>query len=397
MASPYTCYTCGGWRITEAACIHLAECHMTQFRLFAMILVGVALLPVKLHAQASSDSLAHKEKKERKIGVLPVPAIGFAPETRLYFGAVGLFTLRFWQVDTLTRVASAKLEVNYTLNRQLIAEAGWNIFTKGNRTATDGLIGFRKFPENYWGIGAASPDSAVERVDMTRLEVEARGLRMVRNNLYLGMRVKLQHVLDVEPTAGGLIETQRPAGHDGGLAWGLGPAFSRDTRDNPLNPKRGMYLSLSTLGFSKAIGSKYRFTRTEVDWRTYLRPTPKHVLAFQGYSLLQTGTPPLRLLGLMGSDRDMRGYYQGRYRDQNYLALQAEYRLPLFWRFGLTAFVGAGEVWNWQETYRLQVLKYTTGAGIRFLMDRKDNVNLRFDFALGNRTKGFYVAFGEAF
>lgn len=337
------------------------------------------------------------KRPPRKIGVLPVPTIGFAPETRLYFGAVALFTLRFWQGDSLTRLSSSKLELSYTLNKQLITEAGWNLFTRGNKLSVDGLVGFRKFPENYWGIGAALPDSAVERVDMTRLEVEARALRQVRSNLYVGLRAKIQHVFQLTAETGGLIETQQPTGYEGGLAWGIGPAFSMDTRDNPLNPKKGGYASLSALGFSRALGSDFGFTRTELDARKYLRTWPRHVLALQGYALLQTGAPPLRLLGLMGSDREMRGYYQGRYREQNYLALQAEYRLPLFWRFGMTAFVGAGEVWNWQQPYQMEVFKFTTGGGLRFLMDKKDNVNLRLDFAVGNHTTGFYVAFGESF
>lgn len=348
---------------------------------------------------AQPDSLAKPPKKVRKIGVLPVPAIGFAPETRLYFGAVALFTLRFWQDkgDSITRLSSAKVEVNYTLNKQLIAETGWNLFTRNNKTEFDGLIGFRKFPENYWGIGAATPKSNVERVDMTRLEVEARGLRMLRNNLYLGLRFKLQNVFRVVADSTGLIASLRPPGYEGGLSAGIGPAFSYDTRDNPLNAKKGTFVSLSSLGFGRFIGSDFAFTRSEADVRTYLHPFKKHVLALQGYVLLQTGQPPLRLLGLVGSDREMRGYYQGRYREQNYCAFQAEYRLPLFWRVGMTAFSGAGEVWNWNQPYKMEVFKFTTGGGLRFLMDKNDNVNLRLDFAMGNHTTGFYVAFGEAF
>lgn len=363
---------------------------------FILFLLFSCLSLQRVQAQAVADSTAGK-KKEKKIGVLPVPAIGYAPETRLYFGAVALFTLRHWQDSAGTRISSSKLEVNYTLNRQLIAEAGWNLFTRGNRTAIDGLLGFRKFPENYWGIGAATPDSQVERVDMTRLEAEARCLFHLSQKYYLGLRAKVQNVFRIVPDSGGLIETLRPPGAEGGFASGIGPAFSADTRDNPLNPQRGIYFSLSTLGFSPLTGSSFSFTRTEADLRKYLRPFQKHVLALQAYALIQSGAPPLRLLGLMGSDREMRGYYQGRYREQNYLALQAEYRLPLFWRIGLTAFAGAGEVWNWKQPYQLEVFKFTTGGGIRFLMDKKDQVNLRLDFAVGNHTTGFYIAFGEAF
>ena len=62
------------------------------------------LLLVSASLSAQTDSVAVPAKKVRKIGVLPVPTIGFAPETRLYFGAVALFTLRFWQDETLAVV-----------------------------------------------------------------------------------------------------------------------------------------------------------------------------------------------------------------------------------------------------------------------------------------------------
>lgn len=368
---------------------------MIVFRtIFICLLIATTQIAV-----AQQDTLAKPPKKQRNVGVLPVPTIGFAPETRLSFGAVALFTLRFWKPakDSTTRLSSAKAEVTYTINKQLIGEVGWNLFTRQNKTSFDGIVGIDKFPENYWGIGAALPKSNVERVDMTRLEVEARGLRMLHNNVYLGMRAQMQHVFRVVADSGGLIATLKPPGYAGGFSMGLGPAFSWDTRDNPLNPRKGTYLSLSALGFGKFVGSQFAFTRTEADFRQFLRPFPKHVLALQYYALLQTGTPPFRLLALLGSDREMRGYYQGRYREQNLMAFQAEYRLPLFWRIGLTAFAGAGEVWNWNQPYRMEVFKFTTGGGLRFLMDKKDNVNLRIDYAIGNGTTGFYFAFGEAF
>jgi Omp85 superfamily domain len=359
---------------------------------------GVILLLFSFtSAQAQSNSDSLKVKKEKKIGILPVPNLGYAPETRLYFGAAALFTLRFWKTDSLTRISSAKAEVNYTINKQLIAETTWNLFTRGNKTAVDGLIGFRKFPENYWGIGGGAPDSVVERVDMTRFEVEARGLRMWKNNIYGGLRLKMQNVFKVVADSGGLLESTMPPGYAGGFSFGAGPAFTVDTRDNPLNAKKGIYFSLSTLGFGKFIGSDFSFSRTELELRKFISIGKKHTLAFQGIALLQTGEPPFRLLGLVGSEREMRGYYQGRYRDQNLFTIQAEYRLPIFWRIGATFFAGSTEVWNWNEPYRLDVFKYTAGAGVRFLMDKTDNINLRLDFALGNHSSGFYVAFGEAF
>lgn len=105
---------------------------------FCFLLIIVSVFPLA-NGQAPADSVSAPVKKVKKIGVLPVPILGYAPETRFYFGAT----------DSITRVSSSKLEVNYTMNKQFIAEAGWNLFTTGNKTAFDGLVGFRKFPELY--------------------------------------------------------------------------------------------------------------------------------------------------------------------------------------------------------------------------------------------------------
>jgi outer membrane protein assembly factor BamA len=104
------------------------------------------------------------------------------------------------------------------------------------------------------------------------------------------------------------------------------------------------------------------------------------------------------MMGLLGSDSDMRGYYRGRYRDRQYVAFQTEYRSPVFWRIGGTAFGGAGDVVPQLQAFRLQELKPSYGLGLRFLIDRQENINLRFDYAIGkDGANGFYVSFGEAF
>ncbi|HKJ78497.1 MAG TPA: hypothetical protein VKA10_03135, partial [Prolixibacteraceae bacterium] len=75
---------------------------------------------------------------KRKITVLPVPAIGYSPETKTYVGAVALFTIKNL-TDTLTRTSNADFEFNYTWNKQVIIETGWNYFTPGEEWFSTGL------------------------------------------------------------------------------------------------------------------------------------------------------------------------------------------------------------------------------------------------------------------
>ena len=94
----------------------------------------------------------------------------------------------------------------------------------------------------------------------------------------------------------------------------------------------------------------------------------------------------------------MRGYFQGRYRDRHYIATQAEYRRPLWRRFGIVAFVGAGDVFGSTDgDLSMKNLKYSYGLGFRFLFNRRDEVNLRADIGFGEDTSGLYFGLEEAF
>ncbi len=42
--------------------------------------------------------------------------------------------------------------------------------------------------------------------------------------------------------------------------------------------------------------------------------------------------------------------------------------------------------------------KPNAGVGLRFLVDKNERTNLRFDYAIGqDGQKGFYISFGESF
>src|SRR4051812_42725633 len=104
---------------------------------------------------ADGDSMA---KPPRKVRILPVPDFGYSPETETYVGAVALFTLNLYN-DSLTRVSNAKAEFNYTWLHQVILEGSWNYFTRRERFYSQGLIHYSKYPDLYYGVGEATPDS----------------------------------------------------------------------------------------------------------------------------------------------------------------------------------------------------------------------------------------------
>jgi hypothetical protein len=76
---------------------------------------------------------------------------------------------------------------------------------------------------------------------------------------------------------------------------------------------------------------------------------------------------------------------------------QAEYRTIVWWRLGMVGFFGLGDVAPQLSALRLDELKYSVGAGVRFVLDAKEKLNVRMDIGFGKDTAGLYFAIEEAF
>jgi hypothetical protein len=395
--------------------------------LIASLLPLALALPTRLHAQArptAQDSLAlavqDTLRPHRAFTVLPIPVLGYSPETRFMTGLTVVSTV---QVAPDVRPGNARLEFDITQNRQMILDAEYEGFTRGERLWVRGFATWRYFPENFWGIGNQTPASALEQYSNRRVEAEGIVLwqAVPRWRLFVGPRYFLQHLWRMEPQAGGQLEGGGIRGSQGGTSSGIGFQAALDHRDHTLNPHRGWWFQCGSQQYARFTGSDYTFGSYFLDYRRYftVAPGPRHVLAFQVRGLFHTGSPPFRLMALMGNSSEMRGYYGGRYRDRNMLSCQVEYRFPMFrrwllppdhpartnpqklalWRrVGFVVFAGVGEVTRDFQDLALHHLKTSMGVGGRFLLDRRRNINLRMDVAFGIQgSRGLYLSFAEAF
>lgn len=144
--------------------------------------------------------------------------------------------------------------------------------------------------------------------------------------------------------------------------------------------------------------SENRYSKLIFDYRNYYTFQKKFILVWRFYNSFTFGTPPFFDYSLVGGDTYARGITYGRYRDKNMSFVQVETRLPLFWRLGFTVFGGATGIYSNFDALNQFAVKSNLGLGLRFQIDKKENINLRFDYAIGsNGQDGFYVGFGESF
>lgn len=328
-------------------------------------------------------------KKVKKVKILPVPAFGYSPETRTYLGAVALFTFNMYN-DSITRISNAKIEFNYTQNKQFILESDWNYFFKDEKWFTKGKIHYSKYPDFYYGVGNNTPDSNKLLYDSNRFVFEASLLKRIGNKLFTGVNIKYIDYTNVSYEETTLSYSELVSSS----TFGIGYSLLKDSRNSILTPTKGVYF-YANIGYSSG---NDEYTEATLDLRYYKTWKDKYTLALRFLNDFNFGTPTFYDYAFLGGDKNVRGYTYGRYRDNNLTTVQTEFRMPIVWRFGLAAFGGMSNVYPKINEMKFDEYKYNYGFGLRFLVDKKDNTFLRFDYAIGeNGNDGFYVSFGESF
>jgi outer membrane protein assembly factor BamA len=364
---------------------------LIRISFFAGLFFCLILLPTGLMGEEETK----EEGKGNSIIVLPV--LSYSPETKFNFGVGGRYIFRLSKKKPVSRPSSITMYLSYTQLKQFTFELEPDIYLKNEDYHFSAFFSFSRYTYKFFGIGNNTPADWEEYYTTRNMILEMEFRRKIRTKLYAGIFYEYlkSNITDVE--SGGLIEKGDIPGSGKGHISGLGVQLNWDARDNIYYPKKGFYYFLSLSTFRKAFGSDYDFTRWNLDFRRYFCLFSKHVLAFQGYVNTIHGDPPFQKMSLLGGTNLMRGYYMGRYRDKNMIAFQMEYRLPVWKRWGLAGFAGFGDVADSFSHLSLKNFKYSLGFGIRFLLLKKENLNIRFDFGFGRDSSGVYLTVEEAF
>ncbi|QMW05911.1 BamA/TamA family outer membrane protein [Spirosoma foliorum] len=363
--------------------------------------VGLLFLPIlglgrsMSHPPGVAMPLADTAKEaHHRFQLIPLPVIFYTPETKIAYGLLGVC---LFKTDSTARTSNVDFAIIHTQNAQTVIEPTYTIFTKGEKYLIRGMLLFTKFPELYYGIGPGTTDDEEELISYKSLRAYNRFLRRVKPGWFVGVQQQYFKTFDISRSSDRQLPAQTLIGSLGSVVNGLGVASLVDTRDNIYSPVRGWYADVSFMEYGKLLGSEFGFTNFLFDIRHYRSLTPNTVLAGQFYLNLNLGEVPFKQAATLGGSSLLRGYYNGRYRDNNAVIMQAELRQHLFGRIGGVVFAGVGDVAHKPSEFEVGDLKPTGGAGLRYLISRKEHLNVRFDAAVGNHTHGFYVNISEAF
>ncbi|ADF52527.1 BamA/TamA family outer membrane protein [Zunongwangia profunda] len=378
----------------------------------------VFILQSFVYAQQTKDNKASKSFISRYINTVlkdtvskersqffVFPTVGYRPETGVEFGLTPLY-IYYANEDVNNRLSEMKAYSFFTLNGQYGIRISHALYSDKDTWFFLGDIDFEQFPLKYYGIGSDVPTSNIALVDATQIRIKERVLRKVLDNFYIGLETDFRSLSNVsfEPSEDNEeINFELPFGAEGTTNFGVGVGFVYDERHNVLNERDAFFSEFAYLNYNPFWKSNVEYQLITLDNRLFKKVGDNDVLAAQVYGEFNFGGEvPFNQLSYMGGESLMRGYFKGRYRDRNQIAAQVEYRfLPLKLgftdRLGATIFTGIGEVFNQWDELQLNNVKWSAGAGARFLIFQQKDVYLRFDYAFTRDDSNFYISIGEAF
>jgi hypothetical protein len=285
-----------------------------------------------------------------------------------------------------------------------------SVWLKDNSYNIQGDTRFLVYPQNTWGLGGGQAENDRVLVNYNYIRFYQSVLKRITPYFYVGLGYDLDYYTDIE-TAGS-VSLRDFTGYkygttpgDNSFSSGLTLNLLYDTRQNLFNPIPGIYANLIYRENTSVLGSDNNSKSLYLDFRKYISLTssgPKNQIAFWAYywTTITAGTPYLNLPGV-GMDpyqRSGRGMEQDRYRGENFIYFESEYRRDIT-RNGLLGFVVFGNVNSASQpnSRKFAYLNPAVGTGLRVKFNKKSNTNICLDYGVSKGYSDIVVGLGEAF
>jgi hypothetical protein len=295
------------------------------------------------------------------------------------------------------------------LYKAVDAKARWAQFW-GDRIEIWSDFHYRDYPqEDYFGPGEGSTESARTSYGIESTDVVGRAVAKVLPWLNVGTDVGF-----FNPTLGPGTDDSLPSIeqlftdiHAPGLGELTQPNFVHNTvfaevdyRDHRRNATRGGFYRVAFGTWEDVTVDSYDHHRFDAEASQFFPLVPKHVIAARvGLSYVNNETGqrvPFYFLPYIGGSDTLRGFHEFRFRDENILFFNLEYRWQIIPYLHIAPFFDAGEVRaDWED---IGPGDLRTSYGIGFRAGTEDRVFVRLDIGTGGDegTRVFFK-FGPAF
>lgn len=336
---------------------------------------------------------ANKPKKQKPFDFSIIGGPFYSSDKGFGVGLVAAGLYRIDKTDTIMQPSSISIYSSASTGLCFnVGVEGANFF-RHDRMRINYSFEFESFRTYFWGIGYGMNSNDANKTGYKYFNLLGNadlGFRLT-NGLYLGPMVSVSYTMgrhfDRPEMWQGLPTTI--------FNLGVGFLFKYDTRDYVTNPYRGVNLQLEQMFYPRFLVNKNAFSATRLSAAYYVPAWKGSVIASKIDANFTYGNTPWTLLPTFGGSNDMRGYYEGQYRDKCALMLCVELRQYIWNRFGLVAWGGAGKVFSTLKNFKFDHILPNYGIGIRW--EFKKRVNVRLDYGFGRHCSGFVFSINEAF
>ncbi len=375
--------------------------------LLAALFVGAG--PLASQETVAIDSVINPKKDsvskpdDGRFRWTPLLAPGYTPEMGVLIAGGFLFSDKFGPNSPDLQRSTLSSTVSISTTGAINVSNTLTTFFLNNRLRINASLSFKNMPDNYWGVGydagvyPNSPDSTT-KYDRTWWQISPRVLWGIKKHVYVGASFDFNRTIanKVNP-----VMAADPAfvkyGSDN-FNGGMGLAIQYDSRDVAVNAWRGLYLALYATFYGPYLGGDNKYQVYLLDYRQYRQlGRPGRTLAWQVKTRLGANNVPWAEMSLLGSGYDLRGYREGRFRDQQTVLGLVEYRQMFMrkgklMRHGFVAWLGGGTLGA-----RGDFNGFLPNGGVGYRFELQPRSNVRVDIGVGKKSNGVYFNFTEAF
>ena len=401
------------------------------------------ILAVSLNLFSQSETAADGEtegEKQKNLSIIPLPVIAYNPTSAWMFGLAPGASW-FMGNPEFTSISSGLGTVIYTTNKQWILTAKTNMFLDGDSWNLLGDWRFFITSQPTFGLGTGpqsakpvgneveyqdglfnEPIETSQMMEFNYFRFHETVLKRIQDTRFfvgigyhLDIHSKIKDNLLNLDTVPAIItshygyQTSKGLSTDKYTLSGISINALYDSRDNAINPYSGRYAFANIRINPSFLGSDKGSSILWLEYRDYLhlnKERPRHMVGFWTYGWFVTsGDVPFLDLPAVGWDqfgRSGRAYTQGRFRGEDLIYGEIEYRFPLQREkdlLGGVIFINGTTASNRQGGIDLfDYLDYGYGLGLRVMINKKSRANLALDFAWGKYgATGFYLGMNEVF
>jgi outer membrane protein assembly factor BamA len=424
--------------------------YLVNFLLIALLPVGHYVFGAQEDSlQADNGTFEQKDirdllkkknappKPPKKMMLLVLPNVSSNPANGLLLGVAGTAGW-FWGPKETTRVSSLGFNAAYTTKKQFLSFAKSNVYTKDDKFYLQGDWRYYMYNAPTWGLGTNAPDTGNispstgwQGADLDETEgaypLSYNYLRFheivsyqVKKNFYLGIGYHLDYYNEIEDelleldtiprqlTPHFIYSELNDFDRKQYILSGVSANLVYDTRDNLINAYEGSFVNINYRYNPTFLGSDQNSSSLWMEYRTFHSlsvKTPRHLIGFWFFgNFLVSGNQPYLTLMALGEDqraRSGRGYVAGRFRGEDLIYGEAEYRFPISPRsriIGGVLFVNFTTASNRSRDIGLfEYIRPGVGFGFRFMLNKNFRTNINLDFGFGQKSKGFYFSGTETF